>query len=101
MIVDLILDRKESEDDFHSENFISELREYAQELKDEFIIACIEDAEGLNKEKDIASAEYRIKSALIHYIVQNQYNLNICKYIMSRNWFYDDQTAILGLGVEI
>ena len=66
-----------------------------------FIIACIEDAKGLNKERDISSAEYRIKSALIHYIVQNQYNLNICKYIMSRNWFYDDQTAILGLGVEI
>ena len=101
MIVDLILNRKESEDDFYSENFISELRGYAQELKDEFIIACIEDAKGLNKERDISSAEYRIKSALIHYIVQNQYNLNICKYIMSRNWFYDDQTAILGLGVEI
>lgn len=106
MIIDLILDRKDNEEifnvhTFNSEDFMKDLKESARDIEDIFILDCISDAKAYKECDSRMNAEYRIKTALIHYIADNSYDLDLCTYVLSRNWCYDDQSKILGLGVEI
>lgn len=106
MIIELIQDRKDNEEIFNcyafsSEDFMKDLKEQASDIEDIFILDCISDATAYKECDSRMNAEYRIKTALIHYIADNSYDLDLCIYVLSRNWCYDDQSKILGLGVEI
>ena len=76
MIIDLILDRKDSEE-YNARDFYYACLHYGEVGDD------ITRALDSGTEKDV-------KKALCDYVIDNDYNKNICKYINSVNWLDDD-----------
>ena len=76
MIIDLILDRKDGE-------------EYGEEYNArDFYYACLrygEVGDDITRALD-SGTEKDVKKALCDYVIDNDYNKNICKYINSVNW---------------
>ena len=72
MIIDLILDRKDNKE-YNSKKFYNNVMQYGK------IGWNISEALDNGNEDDI-------KKALCEYIINNEYNINICKYINSINW---------------
>lgn len=75
MIIDLILDRKDSEE-YNARDFYYACLHYGEVGDD------ITRALDSGTEKDV-------KKALCDYVIDNDYNKNICKYINSVNWLDD------------
>lgn len=76
MIIDLILDRKDGEE-YNARDFYYACLHYGEVGDD------ITRALDSGTEKDV-------KKALCDYVIDNDYNKNICKYINSVNWLDDD-----------
>lgn len=79
MIIDLILDRKQCEDDYNPISFAAEIHDYARTFEDD------------ETQTDIFRAmcgksENRVKGALCTYIRANGYNPDLCNYIWSVSW---------------
>lgn len=75
MIIDLILDRKDG-DGYDVEDFYRDCVEYGE--------VGFEITRALD-----SGTEEDVKQALCDYIIENDYNKNICKYINSVNWLDD------------
>lgn len=78
MIIDRILDRKDNEqydgyDSYNAKQFYLDVLEYGR-IGDQ-----ITEAMDYGDEKDV-------KSALCRYIIDNDYNPEICTFICSKNW---------------
>lgn len=76
MIIDLIIDRKESEEysDYSSHDFYNSVTEYEEGTNFE-----ISRAMDSGEEKDV-------KQALCNYIMDNGYSVDLCDYINSVDW---------------
>lgn len=72
MIIDLILDRKDGQD-YNSREFYHEVMKYG-DVGHEITRAMDE-----GEERDV-------KQALYKYIINNEYSLDICRYINKVNW---------------
>lgn len=72
MIVDLILERKQWRE-YNAHDFYYDVMEYGNIGHD------IARAMDFGEERDV-------KNALCDYIVNNEYNLDICNYINAINW---------------
>ena len=72
MIIDLILDRKDGEQ-YNAKDFYNDVMEY-EEVGFE-----ITEAMDNGKEKDV-------KKAICDYIINGEYNPEICEYINSVEW---------------
>ena len=73
MIIDLILDRKDGQK-YSPKKFYNEVMQYSG-LYGEEIAAALDG--GSNND---------IKNALCRYVVDNEYNEDICEYIQSVKW---------------
>lgn len=72
MIIDLILERREREQ-YDAGDFYREVMEYG------------EIGWGIASAMD-GGEEHDVKRELIRYVVEHNYNLNICGYILSVDW---------------
>lgn len=84
MIIDLILDRKDG-DPYDPKSFYNECVEYSA------IFRC----NGVGIADDITSAmdfgtEKDVRKALCDYIIKNEYNPEITKYINSKKWLVEE-----------
>lgn len=82
MIIDLILDRKDNEkyyekDLYNSHDFYYDVLRYG-EIGDE-----------ITRALDFGT-ESDVKKALCNYIYNNEYNVNICDYINSKQWLIEE-----------
>ena len=76
MIIDLILDRKDG-CGYNAKEFYNEIMEYStifDGIGDKITFAM-----DYGTEKDV-------QKALCNYIIDNEYNPNICDFINSKNW---------------
>lgn len=76
MIVDLILDRKDS-GEYNAHDFYMDTLSYMDTVPEDVkqITLCMDEGE-----------EIDVKLALCRYILRNGYNEKICDYICSVNW---------------
>lgn len=95
MIIDLILDRKDGHNltgreksgmvevtnMYNARRFYNEVMSYYPVFKE--IVEPIANALDSGNENDI-------KAELCSYIIKNEYNLDICKYIVSVEWLSND-----------
>lgn len=78
MIIDEILDRKEGK------RFVpDEFKRYV--LEESAIFGFKYFAEAYIKSNDI-DKEYAVKCAIIKYIVENHYNINLIHFVLKVNW---------------
>ena len=80
MIIDLILDRKDG-DKYQPSKFYHDCMGYGEVGND------ITAAMDYGNEPDI-------KKAICQYIIDNDYNLDICKYVNRVNWLSSDERSI-------
>jgi hypothetical protein len=81
MIIDLILDRKDG-DEYKAKSFYNDVVEYGSV------------GYGISRAMD-GGTEKDVKKALCRYIIDNEYNVDICNYIMSVDWLIDDAEKYL------
>jgi len=74
MIIDKILDRKDGIP-YNANSFYNEMSKYAHDNGNYLI----PNAMGMGTEIDV-------KNALCDYIIENDYNVDICKYINGQDW---------------
>lgn len=75
MIIDMILDRRDTEE-YNPREFYHDVMRY-------------ESVFGLDRDISLAmdyGEEADVRRALCDYIIRNEYNPQICEYINSRNW---------------
>lgn len=72
MVIDKILDRKDGLE-YNAKQFYNDVSQYG-DIANEIALAMDE------------GEEVEVKRALNIYVVQNDYNPNICNYINSVNW---------------
>lgn len=80
MIIDLILDRKDS-DAYNPKEFYNEVMEYSSIFEGAF--------DYITKAMDYGN-ELDVKNALCTYIDSNDYNPEIKQYIKSKNWLQEE-----------
>lgn len=72
MIIDLILDRKDGEK-YNPNKFYGDCLNYGNI------------GDNITRSMD-SGTETDVKEALCRYVIENDYNLNICKYINRKKW---------------
>ena len=77
MIIDKILDRKNNLTEYKPRKFYNDIMMYYYSMPE--IVGPIANALDNGKEKDV-------KNKLCEYIVNQEYNKDICKYITSVEW---------------
>ena len=77
MIIDKILDRKNNLTEYKPRKFYNDIMMYYYSMPE--IVEPIANALDNGKEKDV-------KNKLCEYIVNQEYNKDICKYITSVEW---------------
>lgn len=80
MIIDLILDRKDG-DEYKAKSFYNDVVDYCS-------------GDEISRAMD-GGTEKDVKKALCRYIIDNEYNVDICNYIMSVDWLIDDAERYL------
>lgn len=99
MIIDLILDRKDREEEIaagytHSQDVNGVLRpiiaynarDFYMDCMGYFSVGCAtQNAEEITAAMDYGT-EDDVRRALCKYVIENEYNPDICDYINSRTW---------------
>lgn len=82
MIIDLILDRKD--DETYLKKDLYDTREFYND-----VLAYGETGYEITRALDFGT-ESDVKKALCNYIYNNNYNVNICDYINSKQWLVEE-----------
>lgn len=77
MIIDLILDRKDGQE-YNPQEFYFSVKQYICSAGAATVLDITEAMESGN--------DNRVKTALISYVLENEYSTEVAHYILSQNW---------------
>lgn len=75
MIIDVILDRQHTDEDWYDQRWFDYIKDEAEEFEFDYILEAIR-----------SGSEDKMKLALIKYILENDYNPEIIGFILEEDW---------------